>query len=45
MKTHPFVVYLISLLCSQYTTDGEISDRHLFKVMKVKEGILTEVMQ
>ena len=29
MKTHPFVVYLISLLCSLYTIDGKISDRHL----------------
>ena len=33
----PFVVYLISLLCSLYTIDGKISDRHLFKVMKVMQ--------
>ena len=44
MKTHPPVVYLISLLCSLYTIDGKISDRQLFKVMQVMQWILTEVM-
>ena len=37
MEIHPFVVYLISLLCSLYTIDGKISDRQKFKVMQVMQ--------
>ena len=44
METHPFVVYLISLLCSLCTINGKISDRQYFKVMQVMQCILTEVM-
>ena len=37
METHPFVVYLISLLYCLYTIDGKNSDRQQFKVMQVIE--------